>query len=148
MKKQSGFTLIELMIVVAIIAILAAIAMPAYKSYVARSKFTEVEAGASALKTQVQLCFLDKGALTTCSNTATTAASGAGWTINAGNDYKTKYINSLVVTAGVIAATASAAEGLVDTGGTAATFVLTPASTAAGSIEWTSSGTCKAAGLC
>ena len=136
------------MIVVAIIAILAAIAMPAYKSYVARSKFTEVTSGASALKTQVQLCFLDKGALTDCTNTADAAVSGAGWTIAAGNDYATKYITSIVVTSGAILTTASAAEGLVDDDGAAAEYLLTPMPTNSGSIEWTATGSCKAAGLC
>lgn len=42
MKKQSGFTLIELMIVVAIVAILAAIALPAYQTYTKKAKFSEV----------------------------------------------------------------------------------------------------------
>lgn len=143
MKKQSGFTLIELMIVVAIVAILAAIAMPAYKSYTARSKFTEVTSGASALKSQVELCFLDNSKLAGCTNTATTAVSGAGWTINAGNDYKTKYIASIIVTDGNIVATASSGQGL-----DGKTYSLTAVSNGSGTLDWTAGGTCKDAGYC
>lgn len=53
MKKQQGFTLIELMIVVAIVAILAAIALPAYQDYLKRSKVSEAVATAGACKTSV-----------------------------------------------------------------------------------------------
>ena len=52
-KKQGGFTLIELMIVIAIIAILAAIALPAYQSYIKRTQVTEVLAAASGARTEI-----------------------------------------------------------------------------------------------
>ncbi|MEZ6938075.1 prepilin-type N-terminal cleavage/methylation domain-containing protein [Aeromonas sp. S12(2024)] len=56
MKKQSGFTLIELMIVVAIVAILAAVALPAYQNYTKKAKMTELVAATGALKTAVEIC--------------------------------------------------------------------------------------------
>ena len=52
-KKQGGFTLIELMIVIAIIAILAAIALPAYQSYITRTQVSEVITAASAARSEV-----------------------------------------------------------------------------------------------
>lgn len=60
-KLQQGFTLIELMIVVAIIAILAAIAIPQYQNYVARSAVTKAIGEVSALRTPVEEC-LTRGA--------------------------------------------------------------------------------------
>jgi len=83
MKKnlQKGFTLIELMIVVAIIAILAAIAIPAYQNYVAKSQFSESQTVADGIKTAVAEYWTQAGA---CPELGTTpgfpgaAASYAG----------------------------------------------------------------------
>ncbi|MGY3926219.1 pilin [Aeromonas simiae] len=61
MKKQAGFTLIELMIVVAIVAILAAIALPAYQTYTKKSKMTQLVAATGALKTAVEVCIQTYG---------------------------------------------------------------------------------------
>jgi type IV pilus assembly protein PilA len=77
MKNQKGFTLIELMIVVAIVAILAAIALPAYQDYMRRSKVSEVAATAGACKTSVAEFQAAKNALPDtieeagCTNTPT-----------------------------------------------------------------------------
>lgn len=59
MNAQKGFTLIELMIVVAIIGILAAIAIPQYQNYIARSQVSRAVAEAGAIKTAVESCILN-----------------------------------------------------------------------------------------
>ena len=61
---QNGFTLIELMIVVAIIGILAAVAIPAYSDYTKKAKFTEVIQATAALKTAINVCGADFADLT------------------------------------------------------------------------------------
>jgi len=77
-RKQQGFTLIELMIVVAIIGILAAIALPAYQDYVKRSKLSANLAAANPYKTAVAVCAQEEGALTNCTagNNGVPDASG------------------------------------------------------------------------
>ena len=59
MRRQSGFTLIELMVTVAIIAILAGIAVPSYTSYIVRGKLTEAHSNLLAMRTKMELYFQD-----------------------------------------------------------------------------------------
>jgi type IV pilus assembly protein PilA len=93
---QKGFTLIELMIVVAIVGILAAVAIPAYQDYIARSQMTEALTLASGLKTNVTEVFAQNG---TCPTNGTNGIATA-------TDVKGNYVDS-VTTAG----TASTAGG-------------------------------------
>lgn len=101
-QAQKGFTLIELMIVVAIIGILAAIALPAYQQYTKKAKFSEVVLATSGLKTDVEVCAQDQNALTNCSN-------GSNGIVNAGASGR---VHSVVVAAGKITAKAVTGDGL------------------------------------
>jgi type IV pilus assembly protein PilA len=92
MKIQKGFTLIELMIVVAIIGILAAIAIPAYRDYTIRSQVTEGLNFAAAAKTAVSERFIATGVWPT-----TNAQAGLHATPT---EIKSKYVQSVTVGAG------------------------------------------------
>ncbi len=91
-SMQKGFTLIELMIVVAIIGILAAVALPAYLDYTTKAKVGNALTAADSLKTAVALCVQETGGLTGC----TTSSNGIP-VFNA-----TKEVASATVTDGVI----------------------------------------------
>jgi type IV pilus assembly protein PilA len=78
MKKQQGFTLIELMIVVAIIGILAAIALPAYKTYTNKAKFTEVISATQSIKAAAEVCYATEGVYTECDTGNYTVSAAVG----------------------------------------------------------------------
>jgi len=91
-STQKGFTLIELMIVIAIIAILAAIAVPAYQTYITKSQFTEAMTVANGIETNVSLYWTQNGA---CPTLGTTPGFP-----DAAGDYKGKYVASASIAAG------------------------------------------------
>jgi len=129
MKKQQGFTLIELMIVVAIIAILAAIALPAYQDYLVKSRVSEVMLAASSARTTVS----EAAATDTAAGTAMPAAVDI-------ETQASKYVTSVTYANGRITATAKDLGGTTPTG----TIVLIGAKSANGQVNWTCTGTIAA----
>jgi type IV pilus assembly protein PilA len=141
-KAQAGFTLIELMIVVAIIGILAAVALPAYSKYMDKAKFSEVMLSTQAVKTAVEICGQDKGGAAGALNAACVQNAEG---IPADTTVATKYVTSVKTAAsGVITAVPVAFGGVT----AAETYVLTPALDADGKVQWTVSGGCLAKQLC
>ncbi len=134
--NQKGFTLIELMIVVAIIGILAAIALPAYQSYTSRATFSEVISAASPAKTVIEVC-AQTGVPADCSG----ITSQAGWANGAS-------VNTVTIAGTQAAPTVTVTPNAVSGLTAADTYVLTAAIQPSGAVTWTQSGGCVAAGLC
>jgi type IV pilus assembly protein PilA len=135
MKRiQKGFTLIELMIVVAIIGILAAVALPAYQDYVRKARFAEAVSVGNAYKLGVAECINNRGI-------ANVADCDAGvFDVPALPAAMPANVSAIAVANGVVTVTAVATAG-------GYTSILTP-SVDGGTLKWVQSGTCLAANFC
>jgi type IV pilus assembly protein PilA len=132
-RVQQGFTLIELMIVVAIIGILAAVAIPQYQNYVVKARIANALSAVDSLKTAVALCIQENGGQ---NGPCDTTAVGAVTEIPAFT--ATSEVATAPVTNGQIVATLQAAVGL----GNNATITFTPTANADGTaVTWAAQAT-------
>lgn len=145
-KRQSGFTLIELMIVVAIVAILAAIALPAYQTYTKKAKFTEVVSATGAFKTAVEVCAQKDGDMANCT---TPGSNGIPLDVSGASG---SFVDSVTIAAGA----ASGAVEITATGttppfeNTENTYILGGVLTN-GQVIWTNAASgslCLTSGIC
>ncbi|HZX52250.1 MAG TPA: pilin [Pseudomonas sp.] len=139
-KVQQGFTLIELMIVVAIIGILAAIAIPAYQDYTIRSQVTEGMSLASGVRTAVSESYQSNG---------TFPASNALAGVATATDIKGNYVSQVVVTnsgtsTGIITATFSNTSPFKANPAINGSTLTLTGTGAGGSITWVCAGTVDA----
>ena len=136
---QQGFTLIELMIVVAIIGILAAIALPAYQDYTVRSKVSELIIGASSPKSLISEAFQSDGL-------AGVSAAATEYNGRSAAEKITKYISAIAIdtaTGAITVTSGTTAQAGLPTDAAGKTIILTPnvqkaliVSGVTGAIDW------------
>lgn len=120
MATQRGFTLIELMVVIAIIAILSATGIPAYQRYLQQAAMTDMLQAMVPYKMAVELCSLEQGSLSECHAGSQSIPESAA----------SRYVSRIDVKQGVITLVgAQSLQGL--------TLLLTPVFDPSGSLRWT-----------
>lgn len=134
---QKGFTLIELMIVIAIIGILAAIAIPSYQNYIKKAAYSEIPLAMSSIRTAIDTCYGIQKSLAACDT-----AADIGETLPTGLTNKALNKIEITETTAVVTATPNAYKGILAT----ETCILTPVADTADRLIWTYSGDCLTKG--
>ena len=131
MIKKRGFTLIELMIVVAIIGIIASLALPMYTAFAEKAKYTEVTIAVDTVKSAMEVCIQLEGTITDCDSSTKIG-------IDLATAARSAYVDSISITTttGSITGTGIDADS--------STYTLTPSING----NWTKSGSCVANGIC
>ena len=139
---QKGFTLIELMIVIAIIGILAAIAIPSYQNYIKKSAYSEIPLAMSSIRTAIDTCYGIEKSLPACDTAAEIGETlptdlGSAAAVTAGT---AKALSGITITANTAAVVAvpRAYKGIL----AADTCTLTPIADTADRLVWNYSGVC------
>ena len=136
-RKNIGFTLIELVIVIAIIGVLSALALPAYQTYFKKSSYTEIVLAAESIKVAVDTCFQTRGnsILSLCDQEEELGISLTNIISNPNISSASITPNSAVI----ILTSSTELNG--------STYILSP-TPSQGTLVWNQGGTCIAQGLC
>jgi type IV pilus assembly protein PilA len=135
-KNTKGFSLIELMVVLAIIGILTAIAVPSYHSYIKRARYSEVVTATAPYKLGISLCYQTENSLTHCNDSNGDIPKA----ISTANNEEQPLINTLTVSKGIIKVTPKNKQGFTSKD----TYILTPTTTDQGLVWHTSGGAIEA----
>ena len=135
-RKQSGFTLLELLVVIAVIGVLASLAVPRFQNQIKKAKFVELVNAAAPYKTAVEICVQRGNALADCTSSSNGVPAESGQSASG-------VITSTSVYGGVITVKGTS---VVDS----AQYQLTPMEdSATGGVSWSQTGTClKINNLC